>query len=252
MRTPSDDVSLSAVIVACNEASRVAEAVRSATPWVDEVLVVDGGSRDATEKIAAREGARVISYPWDGYIRQKQRGVDAASHSWIVSLDADERIGSELGAALRDAARSLDAEGEFGARVRRVNYLDGKAIGASGWRDRPVRLFDRRFARWGGRDPHDRVVGVRNPPLLPGVLHHDPDRTMRQYIRGTVRHARTKSISLAAAGRPGPLAPALHGLGHWVRKMAAGAPADGRRGWAIAWVGACGTARAYRLARRNT
>ncbi len=247
MRPPF--VPLSAVIVAANEAARVGAAVASVLPWVDEVLVVDGGSRDDTADVARAAGARVLSHPWEGYVAQKQWGADHAAHHWIVSLDADERVDETLGAALGGAAAAMNSVGESGARVRRVNFLDGRPIRATGWgRDLHVRLFDRRRARWGGVDPHDRVVGARGP-VLPGVLHHDPDRSTRAYVRGTVRHARTKAAGIAAGGRPAPWAPALHGVAHWARK-AVTAPLDGRRGWTIAWVGAKGTARAYRLARR--
>jgi len=248
MRPPF--VPLSAVIVARNEQARVGACVASVLPWADDVLVLDGGSRDRTARIAALAGARVKRSAWDGYVTQKQRATDLAAHDWVFSLDADERVDPALGAALREAASSAAAAGRTGARVRRLNYLDGRVVRGSGWgRDVRVRLFDRRAGRWGGADPHDRVLGA-DGPLLPGVLHHDPDRSTRTYVRGTVRHARTKAASLAARGRPGPWAPWVHGAAHLLRKSATAA-IDGRRGWTIAWVGALGTARAYRLARRS-
>jgi glycosyltransferase involved in cell wall biosynthesis len=242
---------VSAVLVAYNEASRLRDAVESVAPWVDEVLVVDGGSTDGTVEVALCAGARVLTHPWEGYVRQKQHGTDAASYPWIFALDADERVDPQLGASLRAAAAELTNRGLTGAWVRRVNHLDGRAVRGSGWgRDVRVRLFDRRFARWGGHDPHDLVVGASGRRVLPGRLDHDPARTTRSYIRSTVRHARTKSASIAARRRPWPMESVARGVAHWLRKAIGGlAFRDGVRGWTIAWVGAKGTARAYRLAR---
>ena len=238
---------VSAVIIARDEEARIGAAVASVSPWVDEVLVLDGGSSDATAAVAAHAGARVISHPFDGFVAQKQRATDAARHDLVFSLDADERVDPELGRALRGVT-----DGRARA-VRRLNYLDGRVLRASGWgRDRPVRFFDRRVVRWGGTDPHDHLVVTGRPPVLPGALHHDPDRTTAAYVRGTVAHARRASIGLADR-RPGALAPAAHATGHFVRKMILGAAfVDGRRGLTVAWVGARGVARKYRLARSLT
>ncbi len=241
---------ISAVIIARDEEARIGPAVSSVLPWVDEVLVLDGGSRDATVAVASRAGARVEHHPFDGFVLQKQRATDLAAHDWVFSLDSDERVDLALGRALRDAANDPLA----GRRVHRLNYLDGRAMRASGWgHDRPIRLFDRRAARWVGADPHDRIE-LRGPqgPLLPGALHHDPDRTTSEYVRGTVAHARRASRSIASQGRPGPLTPVAHGAVHLLRKLVLGAAfVDGRRGLTVAWIGARGVARKYRLARRG-
>ena len=241
---------ISAVIIARDEEVRIGQAVSSVLPWVDEVLVLDGGSRDATVACASRAGARVEMHPFDGFVLQKQRATDLAAHDRVFSLDADERVDEALGQALRAASDAPLA----GRRVHRLNYLDGRPLRASGWgHDRPLRLFDRRVARWGGADPHDRLeLSGSEGPLLPGALHHDPDRTTSDYVRGTVAHARRASRSIASRGRPGPLAPAAHGAAHLVRKLVLGAAfVDGRRGLTVAWVGARGVARKYRLARRG-
>jgi (heptosyl)LPS beta-1,4-glucosyltransferase len=251
MYPPLAAVPISAVIVACNEEARIRAAIDSVSPWVDEVLVLDGGSHDRTVEIASLAGARVCMHPWDGYVTQKQRATDLAAHPWVFSLDADERVDAELGAGLKGTASRLAAEDATSARVTRVNYLDGRAIVGSGWgRDVRVRLFDRRKVAWGGSNPHDRILCDAVGPILPGSLDHDPDRTTRTYVRGTVRHARVKAKSIAARGRPGASTPWLRGAAHWFRK-AITAGLDGRRGWTIAWVGAKGTMRAYRLARRT-
>lgn len=236
---------ISAVIIAQNEAPRIAGAVASVRPWVSEVLVLDGGSFDGTAEIARCAGARVEVHAFDGFVTQKQRATDLARYDRVFSLDADELVCPELGAAL--GRRS----GFAAWRVRRRNYLDGRALRASGWYpDWRIRLFDRREARWAGRDPHDHVVCAGRVGRLPGHLHHDLDRTLESYRAGTFAHAERGAWSLAEAGaEPGVATAWLHGSGHLVRKLTAGAAwLDGRRGLQVAWIGAVGVLHKYRRA----
>ncbi len=238
---------ISAAVIALNESRRIAAAVASVAPWVDEVFVLDGGSVDDTCARAREAGARVEVCPFDGFVAQKQRATDRAAHDLIFSLDADERVDLELGSALRVAA----AEGKAGWTLNRRNYLDGAPMRASGWYpDRRVRLFDRRRARWGGSDPHDRVLVDGPVGRLPGHLHHDPERTVEAYVRATQAHAERRARSLVEEGaRPGPATPWLHGGAHLLRKLTLGAAwLDGRRGLQVSWIGAQGVVTKYRRA----
>jgi len=243
---------VSAVILAQNEEGRIADAVASVRSWVDEVLVVDGGSTDRTCAIARAEGARVEHRPFDGFVTSKAAATGMAAHDLVFSLDADERADRDLGLAIRLAVEQDVAHDAW--RVRRLNYLDGAALRASGWYpDRRVRLFDRRRSRWTGRDPHDLVVCDGVVGDLGGHLHHDPARTTEAYIAATDAHARRAAAAMLAAGvEVGPLAPYLHGGAHLVRKTIGGRCwLDGRRGWTVALTGARGAARKYRLAREE-
>src|SRR5213080_4411888 len=97
---------ITATIITLNEAENIRAACESVA-WADEILVVDSESTDATREIAAQCGARVVVNPWPGFSAQKQFAVNAASHDWIFSLDADERISAELRASI-DQVRVQD------------------------------------------------------------------------------------------------------------------------------------------------
>jgi len=244
----------SAVLIALDEGDRIALAVRSALPWVDEVLVLDGGSRDDTRAAAEAAGARVLEYPFDGFVAQKQRATDLAQHDLVFALDADEQIDDELGRGIQAARVAAAESAVVGWQVRRRNYLDGQPLKASGWYpDLRVRLFDRRHGSWAGSEPHDRVEVRGNSDLLPGHLHHDPGRTSEQFRRGTAAHARRRATSLASGARRITWwTPWLRGFGHLLRKLLIGtAWRDGRRGWTVASVGALGVVAKYRLAARQ-
>src|SRR3954467_8214612 len=101
---------VTATIITLNEAENI-RAACEAVAWADEILVIDSESTDATRDMAATLGARVLINPWPGFARQKQFAVDQATHDWIFSLDADERLSPELRKSI-DELRKHD-EGEL-------------------------------------------------------------------------------------------------------------------------------------------
>ena len=165
---------LSATIVACNEATKLARALRSLA-CADEIVLLDSGSTDQTPAIAAGLGARVIHQPWQGYAAQKNLAVRHAQHDWILSLDADEEFDGEAQAAIRNWKDSQpDADG-YRFR-RRARYL-GRWILHSGWYpDYKVRLFNRQKAEWSGKYVHESVLVNGRVETMPGeILHYTCD-----------------------------------------------------------------------------
>jgi len=87
-----DDVTISIIIPAINEAHSIAQAIESVSIAADvEVIVVDGGSHDKTPQIARATGARVISSP-AGRARQMNTGATAAHGSILLFLHADTSL----------------------------------------------------------------------------------------------------------------------------------------------------------------
>src|SRR5256885_13821811 len=109
---------ITATIITFNEADNISQACESVA-WADEILVVDSESVDDTRQIASDSGARVITNPWPGFSKQKQFAVEAASHDWIFSLDADERVSPELRSAIDRLRMQSDSQLAAGYRVAR-------------------------------------------------------------------------------------------------------------------------------------
>jgi glycosyltransferase involved in cell wall biosynthesis len=95
------------VMIARNEAARIVRALSSARPCVDELVVLDTGSTDATVALARSAGARVGHFAWiDDFAAARNAALALADADWNVILDADEWIaerGVEL-LALRHTA----------------------------------------------------------------------------------------------------------------------------------------------------
>ncbi len=183
-------------IVCQDEAAQIGSCLESVA-WCDEVVVVDGGSRDGTVAIAQRHTPRVIRNPWPGYRAQKQVALEAATQPWVLSLDADERVTPELASEIARALASVP-EGVAGFTVPRLVPYLGRWWYRGGWWPRPVmRLVRRERAVWGGVDPHDRleVDGDRRVLSAP-ILHYTyPD------IAGHLRSV-GKLTAVAAAQIP--------------------------------------------------
>ena len=102
---------VTATIITLNEADNIRAACESVS-WADEILVVDSESTDNTRDLAAGCRTRVLVNPWPGFSKQKQFAVDHATHDWIFSLDADERLTPELRASI-DEVRKLNVGDEL-------------------------------------------------------------------------------------------------------------------------------------------
>jgi len=167
---------ISASLITLNEERNLPRCLKSVVPLADEILVVDSGSTDATQKIAEQSGARVISQAWLGYVGQKNFALAQARHDWVLSIDADEEISPELAAAIArlkadPAAKASGAPN--GYQVSRLVFYRGRWIRHGDWYpDRLVRLFRRDQARFTGGHVHEKLELPGEHPILPGHLHH--------------------------------------------------------------------------------
>jgi glycosyltransferase involved in cell wall biosynthesis len=170
---PVNHLKFSAAIITLNEEGNIKDCLESLN-WVDEIVVVDSLSIDRTKKIAETFGARVIDQAFLGHVKQKQLAVDSCSHDWVICLDADERVTTDLKQEIMDLfSRTPEADLRPGYTVARKSYHLGKWIMHGGWYpDRNIRLFNRKFGHWTGTNPHDVIKVTGKPGHLPAALEH--------------------------------------------------------------------------------
>ncbi len=95
---------ISLCMIARDEEAMLPDCLESVKGAVDEIIVVDTGSRDATERVARQAGARVLPFPWvDDFAAARNHGVARATGQWVLVLDADERLAPGAAIRLRQA-----------------------------------------------------------------------------------------------------------------------------------------------------
>lgn len=106
------------VIPALDEEAAIGLVVDAVPNWVDEVVVVDNGSADATAAIARAHGARVVAESRRGYGVACRRGVDTLARSdVVVFLDGDFSDRPEQMVRLVDPIVAGEADLVLGERV---------------------------------------------------------------------------------------------------------------------------------------
>jgi len=180
-------VPLSVVLIARDEADRIGDAIRS-VPFADEVLVLDSGSTDGTPGVARDLGARVVETDWPGHVDQKNRAFALARNTWVLSLDADERVSPTLARSIERAFTTSPDVAGF--RFNRRNHYLGRPLRGGGWYpDARIRLARRDRARWTGLDPHDILEVDGEVRFLEGDLDHHPYRDLSDHLRTLDRYS---------------------------------------------------------------
>jgi glycosyltransferase involved in cell wall biosynthesis len=121
-------LSISILILTLNEAVNIGACLDSVS-WCDDVVVLDSGSSDGTDILAAKRGARVLSRPFDDYASQRNFGLSTVDyrHDWVLMLDADERVPADLALEMRQAV-AVAADDVALFQVRRRDWLLGRWI----------------------------------------------------------------------------------------------------------------------------
>ena len=200
---------LSVTVITLNEAYRLKDALDSVA-WADERIVVDSGSTDDTLAIARERADRVETRPWEGYASQKNYAASLASHDWVLSLDADERVGAALGDELRELLAGEPAAS--GYRIPRVTQYLGQWIRSTDWwPDWQLRLYDRRAGSWTKVNVHESVRVTGAVGRLRGELLHHPYADIADHLRTVNEYTSIAADELHARGRrSGPLRIIVH------------------------------------------
>jgi glycosyltransferase involved in cell wall biosynthesis len=227
-------VTITAAVIAQDEERHLGACLRT-LGWADEVLVLDGGSRDRTVEIARAAGARIAHRPFDDFGHQRQAAIEMARGEWLLFVDADERVSAGLAAEVRIVAAREDPVAYW---IPRRNYIWGAWIRGGGWwPDAQLRLFRRGRARFAGDQAVHEVPSIDGAVgrLRCALVHYNYE-TVGQFIRKQRRYARLDAERRLAAGeavRPKRLLTAPLREAHR-RLIAEGGYVDGWRGVLLA------------------
>ncbi len=108
---PTSRPRVSLCMIVKNEEAHLSACLESVADLVDEMVVVDTGSTDATAAVASRRGARVHSFEWiDSFAAVRNESLRHAQGDWIFWLDADEMLDEENRLKLRSLLAGLSDE----------------------------------------------------------------------------------------------------------------------------------------------
>jgi glycosyltransferase involved in cell wall biosynthesis len=232
---------LSTCLITRNEEHNLPRVLNSVRGVADEIVVVDCGSQDRTLEIAQDHGAKVITRTWTNFAEQKNIAAAAASHNWILSLDADEELSTELRDSLLEWKKQKPefAVYEF---ARRTWYL-GAWINHTGWYpDFQRRLFRRDAAQFSGII-HEALRFQGKAGRLQGDLLHYTVSSVEEHGQKVERYTTLAAQQMLTAGMRSWraamwLAPPWNWFSNYVLRLGF---LDGHRGWVISRMAARGT-----------
>ena len=175
--------SLSVCIITLNEADNLPRCLASLSGLASQVVVVDSFSSDQTQEIAKQAGAELWEEDFLGYVRQKQCALEKATGDWLLCLDADEWLDTNLRRAIAEVLAAPRGEHVDGYQVNRRTFYLGDWMPLSRWSPEwRLRLVRRDGAYWTGVDPHDRLETAGPSARLPGRLCHFPYRNVSHHV----------------------------------------------------------------------
>jgi glycosyltransferase involved in cell wall biosynthesis len=150
--------------------------------WCDELVIVDSFSSDRTVEICREYTTRVIQHAWPGYVEQKRFALSQATHEWVLNVDADEEVSPELRDEILAILQRNDPAVDGLYVPRLVYYLD--RWWWRGWYPGyRLRLFRKPKVRWGGVNPHEKVLLRGQADRLRGNLYHYTYEDIRDHLQ---------------------------------------------------------------------
>ena len=193
---------ISVFIIARNEADRIPAAIDSVCDWVDEVIVIDSGSDDATVAVSQQLGAKTLFRTWSGFGPQKVFGESQCRNDWLLNIDADEEVSPELRAEI--TALFSDGQPQHTAYRLPILPLYTFQQRAHPWtaHHHPVRLYRKSRAGFKDSAVHDSVV-VRDGAIgrLHGMLWHRSFRSLSHHVEKVNVYSSAQAEDLFTKGR---------------------------------------------------
>ncbi len=216
-------VTISVAIATFNEEANLGRCLESVSNWVDEIVIVDGGSTDKTLEIAQQYHAKIIrtTNPPIFHVN-KQKALDACRGDWILQLDADEIVSPELSNEILEVIhmskeellhRIIDSgkeklferhkrlieerDGTIGGKsqetvaffVPRRNYFLGKPLTYAGmYPDGVIRLIKKGKARFPAKSVHEQILVDGQVSWLSHDLIHLSNPTLKRYFLGADKY----------------------------------------------------------------
>jgi glycosyltransferase involved in cell wall biosynthesis len=185
----SQKLPISVFIIAKNEEERISFAINSVINWVEEVIVIDSGSSDNTVELSKKLGAIVEYNEWRGYGQQKIFGESLCKNDWILNIDADEEISTELKDNIfKIFEKGLTNIDEAGFEIKwKMIFLHQQKPPLFATGGQVLRLYNKRFAGFRDSTIHDSVIlkdGFKDKKIgfIKGNINHRCFKSLKHWI----------------------------------------------------------------------
>ena len=171
---------VSAVMITYNEAKNLQRTI-SQLSWCDEIIVVDSFSTDGTDRLARDMHCKVIQRAFESYGEQKSYAISKARNDWVICLDADEFLTSELVEEIKLGLQQTGNVQAFAFPSNLVFRTQRFRFGRESKR-MVVKLFNRNTCHVSTDRVHERIIVNGKIKNLQGRLLHFSYRDITQYF----------------------------------------------------------------------
>lgn len=235
---------ISVALIVKNEADNLAACLET-VKWADEIVILDSGSTDDTQKIAEAAGAKFYTNTeWPGFGKQRQLAQEKVTSDWVFWIDADERVTPELQESILKAIQTKDKNTAF--YITRLSWVFGRFIRHCGWYpDKVVRLYPTKLTGYCDSLVHEKVQVDDSIEIkgLEGDLLHYTYSDLQHYLVKSASYADAWAQQRLQQGKTATVTQAVtHGIGCFVRMYILKAGfLDGRQGFILSALSAHST-----------
>lgn len=208
-------MTLSVVIIAKNEERTIGRVIDAVSELADEVILVDSGSSDKTLEIAKSKGALCSHQDWLGFAKQKNHAMGLAHSDWILSLDADEILSSELADEIKTLLASESAKDFLGYKIPRALYIADTRVAHGGfYPDAQLRLIQNGAGFFNDRLVHEAIKIDGPVAMLKNEMYHYAYKSVEEFDQAMEKYARLSAKEFARQKKFGWKANPVNGLIH--------------------------------------
>ena len=194
------NIQITVVISAYNEEKKIKDCLESVR-WADEIIVIDNQSTDMTKEIAKKYTEYVYSQKNNMMLNiNKNYGFTKATGSWILCLDADERVTPELAEEIKNVINGkLEMDGYW---IPRKNIIFNKWIEHTGWYpDFQLRLFKNGKGKFPEQHVHEMInVSGELGHLKEPIVHYNFENIAQFFNKHLTIYAPNEAAELIRKG----------------------------------------------------
>ena len=169
---------ISVLIITRNEEDNIRQCLDTVS-WASEIIVVDSHSSDSTVRICREYTDKVFDNKFIDFSAQKNYALSKSSNDWVLFVDADERITSEL----KEEISALNSKNFNGYYIPRKNIIFGRYMKYGGHQnDLQLRLFIKSRSHF--KNPvHEKVVVEGSMGYLNNYIEHYSTESLSEYCK---------------------------------------------------------------------